>query len=326
MKDKIKFSAILASFIMIIMLVSIAGAAPFGYVPNFGNNTVSIIDTATNTVTATVPVGLNPYAVAINPTGTRVYVTNYGDDVVLGTVSVIDTATNTVTATVPVEKCPVGISADSTGTMVYVANAASHTVSVIDTATNSVVATVPVGRYPFAIGRFIASVPIKLTPMIIWSNPADILSGTPLSSTQLNATASVPGNFVYAPSSGTLLNAGTQTLHVDFTPTDTANYNTVSKDVTINVLTPVQKIQQMNTIIQGLVTSGKLKKGQADVLKVTLGGVKASLDAGKTKVATVELNAFIVEVKAYIKNGILSSKDGQTLIDGANAVINASKT
>ena len=46
----------------------------------------------------------------------------------------------------------------------------------------------------------------------------------------------VPGTFVYTPTSGTVLSAGTQTLHVDFTPTDTANYNMTSKNVTINVM------------------------------------------------------------------------------------------
>jgi PKD repeat protein len=77
---------------------------------------------------------------------------------------------------------------------------------------------------------------LKLTPIITWSNPAEILYGTVLSDSQLNAVASVPGTFVYTPSSGTVLNAGVQTLKVEFTPTDIAKYSTVSKDVTINVL------------------------------------------------------------------------------------------
>ena len=75
----------------------------------------------------------------------------------------------------------------------------------------------------------------KTTPTITWNNPADIISGTLLSSTQLNAVASVPGTFVYTPLSGTTMNAGTQTLSVVFTPTDTVNYNTATKTVTINV-------------------------------------------------------------------------------------------
>ena len=65
------------------------------YVTNEYSNTVSVIDTATNTVTATVPVESYPSGVAVSPDGTRVYVVNEG-----GTVSVIDTVTNTVTAIV----------------------------------------------------------------------------------------------------------------------------------------------------------------------------------------------------------------------------------
>ncbi len=39
-------------------------------------NNVSVIDVATNNITASVDVGINPWAVAINPEGTKVYVTN----------------------------------------------------------------------------------------------------------------------------------------------------------------------------------------------------------------------------------------------------------
>ena len=77
----------------------------------------------------------------------------------------------------------------------------------------------------------------KKDPVISWSNPADIDFGTLLSATQLNATASVPGVFVYTPATGTKLNAGAnQDLKVDFTPTDAVTYNTASKTVKINVI------------------------------------------------------------------------------------------
>lgn len=83
----------------------------------------------------------------------------------------------------------------------------------------------------------------RATPIITWANPADIFYGTALSATQLNASASVPGSFVYTPAAGTVLNAGAgQTLHVDFTPTDTATYTTASANVTINVLSSNQTI------------------------------------------------------------------------------------
>jgi hypothetical protein len=76
----------------------------------------------------------------------------------------------------------------------------------------------------------------KVTPTINWANPSPITYGTALDATQLNATASVPGSFVYTPASGTVLNAGdNQTLHLEFNPADAINYNKALKDVSINV-------------------------------------------------------------------------------------------
>ena len=76
----------------------------------------------------------------------------------------------------------------------------------------------------------------QATITITWSNPADIVYGTALSATQLNATANVPGSFLYTPAAGTVLGvADNQTLHVAFTPTDSTNYSSSSKDVLINV-------------------------------------------------------------------------------------------
>ncbi|MDX6405211.1 MAG: hypothetical protein QOH70_2666, partial [Blastocatellia bacterium] len=83
----------------------------------------------------------------------------------------------------------------------------------------------------------------KATPTITWSNPADITYPTALSGTQLNATASVPGIFTYAPPATTVLNAGNaQTLSVNFVPTDATNYNNASKNAAINVLKANQTI------------------------------------------------------------------------------------
>jgi hypothetical protein len=74
------------------------------------------------------------------------------------------------------------------------------------------------------------------TPVITWANPADIIDGTPLSATQLNATANVPGTFTYTPAVGTVLAPGQhQSLGVVFTPTDTTDYNVTGTTVFINV-------------------------------------------------------------------------------------------
>ena len=81
---------------------------------------------------------------------------------------------------------------------------------------------------------------VKATPTVTWPTPAPISYGTKLSATQLNATASangsaLPGTFVYTPAAGTILQPGSQTLSVTFTPNDTTDYAPVSKSVAISV-------------------------------------------------------------------------------------------
>ena len=159
---------------------------------NTNASTVSVINTATNTVVATIPVGINPTGVAVTPDGTRAYVTNAFSD----NVSVINTATNTVVATIPIagffpsstrrgqsrrhprlchqrfrQQCFRHQHRDQYGgghhpprKSAYGRNVHSRRhprlcdqfpgqhVSVINTATNTVVATLPVGLFPGALG------------------------------------------------------------------------------------------------------------------------------------------------------------------------------
>jgi YVTN family beta-propeller protein len=116
-------------------------AKPCAYITNYASNSVSIIDTATNNITATVNVGNGPIGVAVNPAGTKVYVANFKS----GSVSVIDTDINSVTATVPVGTNPYGVAVNPAGTMVYVTDFVLNTLFVINTATNNVTAKVNVG-------------------------------------------------------------------------------------------------------------------------------------------------------------------------------------
>jgi hypothetical protein len=78
----------------------------------------------------------------------------------------------------------------------------------------------------------------QATPIITWANPAAIPNGTPLSATQLNATASVPGTFVYTPPAGTVLSLGIHQLSVVFTPTDSVDYASANAQVSILVAQP----------------------------------------------------------------------------------------
>jgi hypothetical protein len=77
----------------------------------------------------------------------------------------------------------------------------------------------------------------KVYPLINWSNPADIEYGTPLSSTQLNATVGIPGTFQYDTPAGTVLGSGSQQLlSVTFYPEDTLNYYEAVKTVLIDII------------------------------------------------------------------------------------------
>ena len=97
-----------------------------------------------NQVVATIPVGLIPSAVVVNPASNLVYVTNYGSK----TVSVIYAATNTVATTIPVGNGAIVLAITPDGRTLYVANApgiGEIIVSVIYTPTNTVTTTFNAG-------------------------------------------------------------------------------------------------------------------------------------------------------------------------------------
>ena len=87
------------------------------------------------------------------------------------------------------------------------------------------VAFTPADSTNYAEAR--AAVPLIVTramPVITWPTPASVAYGTALGAAQLNAKASVAGNFVYTPAAGVVLASGVQTLSVAFTPADSTNY------------------------------------------------------------------------------------------------------
>ena len=107
----------------------------------------------------------------------------------------------------------------------------------------------------------------QAAPVITWNNPASIVYGTALSATQLNATASVAGSFVYTPAAGTVPVAGTDTLSVTFTPTDTTDYTSVTKTVTLTVTQAAPMITWNNpaSIVYGTALSATQLNASASV-------------------------------------------------------------
>jgi YVTN family beta-propeller protein len=75
------------------------------YVSNGGDANVSVIDTASNQVVATIPVGQRPWNMALTPDGKKLYVANGRSN----SVSVIDTAQRVKLRDIPVGKLPWGV-------------------------------------------------------------------------------------------------------------------------------------------------------------------------------------------------------------------------
>ncbi|MFD0002598.1 beta-propeller fold lactonase family protein [Streptomyces sp. NPDC127178] len=115
--------------------------------PNSSTGTLTAIDTQTNTILESVPVGGDPTAVAVSPDGSHVYVTNsaWQPPGTPGSVTVLNIPDSTRT-TVPVGQDPQGVAI--TKDHVYVANARSNDVSVIDPTTDKVTQTIHVGAWP----------------------------------------------------------------------------------------------------------------------------------------------------------------------------------
>ena len=124
------------------------------------------------TVTATIPVGNVPQAVALNPVTNKIYVANF----VSNTVTVIDGATNTVTATIPVGTSPSGVAVESQTNFIYVANAASGNITVINGMTNAT-ATLsgPSAKNPVAVAA--NSVTNKIYVANSGSNNVTVIDG-----------------------------------------------------------------------------------------------------------------------------------------------------
>lgn len=134
------------------------GSAPTGvaispdgnraYVTN-NDSSVSVIDTATNTVVDTIPIAVTCSAgngMAVSPDDSTLYVTDgCGEPGPLAGLSVIDIATHAAIATILLDVvAPYDIAISPDGSKVYV-SAARGGVMVIDAATNAVTTTIGVG-------------------------------------------------------------------------------------------------------------------------------------------------------------------------------------
>jgi YVTN family beta-propeller protein len=131
--------------------IAVNSAGDAAYVVNQNADTVSVLNLDTDTVSATITLtaGATPSYDVLNPSGTRLYVTNQGSSIG-GTVFVIDTTTNTVVTSIglSVATQAYGLAINAAGTVLYVAIANARAVLVINTLLNLPTGVVTVGSIP----------------------------------------------------------------------------------------------------------------------------------------------------------------------------------
>ncbi len=219
------------------------------YVANNGSNSVSVINTADNSVES-IAVDNFPYAIAITPDGTKAYVVNSKE------VQVIDVASDTVTMSLLVGNNPTAIVITPDGSKAYVANSTGDSVSVISTVTDTVSSTISVGNFPCAI----AITPDGTKAFVVNNN-----NGTVSVITTENDKVS------------TRIFVGNNPCAIAITPTGNKAYVANRNDMTISVI---------NTTLN--VVSGTIAVGNfPDVIAITPNGAKTLIvnnNSGKISV------------------------------------------
>lgn len=140
-KFRFKAGALFAGLVLALS-PGLAAASPKVYVGNFKDNTVSVIDSATGKVVATVPVAAGPHGMTITKDGRWVFVS--GDN--SSQVSVIDTTTDSVAQAIEVGKGPHGATLTPDGRQLLVAVNGEDRVVFVDTKKRAVTGSVEVGK------------------------------------------------------------------------------------------------------------------------------------------------------------------------------------
>jgi hypothetical protein len=217
-----------ASSGLTVALSSSGGCSNSGANYTMTSGTTSCLVTAQQTgngnYTAATPVNKTVAATKINPSVTFTGLATslpYGSTYTLTT-----TTTASTTASIT----------DATSS---VCTLSGSTVSIVKTSGNcEVTATWPADQNYNSATLSQTGTAEKGFATITWTTPAAITYGTPLGSSQLDASATPSAIYpsgVYVPTTGKIEVAGTDTLKVTFTPTDTAHYKTGTATVSLVV-------------------------------------------------------------------------------------------
>jgi len=190
------------------------------YATNTDDKTVSVINTSSHAVVATIPVGAGAGTPVSNGILNKLYVPNATD----GTVTAIDEVSLKVLKTIPVGKGPVYCAVDAQHGKVYVNNADDGTVSVIDSTSDTVIKTVPSGTGTSAnfgtinqvYHRYYLPNATSGTLTIINTDTDTVTNTVAVGKTPIESSVDANGGDVYVVNQGsnsvTVINAATETV------------------------------------------------------------------------------------------------------------------
>jgi YVTN family beta-propeller protein len=191
------------------------------YIANRAAGVVTVVDTAVNRVTATIPVEAGPpQFMAFSPDGRTIYVSVWDDARTIAAIGVLDTTSNSIVATIPVRTRPYLAAVTRDGNWLYVPNHDSGTVSVIDTATNAVTTEIEVAPNPHWIEfsqdgtrAYIANHESNLVSVLDTSNNtvvAEVPVDTSPHSVAVHPTRPLVANVNYDSSTVTMIDTNTE--------------------------------------------------------------------------------------------------------------------
>ncbi|MGH3603844.1 MAG: Hsp70 family protein [Pseudonocardiaceae bacterium] len=129
--------------------VAVSPNGRHAYIANRDIQVITVLDTAVDKVTATIPIPAGPpQFLAFAPNGRTLYVTIYNEQRTIHVIDVIDTTSNTVVATISQPARPFLPAVARDGKLLYVPNHDIASVSVVSTVDNTVVAQIKVPPNP----------------------------------------------------------------------------------------------------------------------------------------------------------------------------------
>jgi YVTN family beta-propeller protein len=132
--------------------VAVAPDGRHAYVANGDAQVITVVDTAVNQVTATIPIAAGPpQFLTFAPDGHTLYVTIFNDQQTLHAIDVLDTVSNTEIARIQLPASPFDPAISPDGQLLFVTNHDVGSVSVVATATNTVIGQIKVPPNPHSV-------------------------------------------------------------------------------------------------------------------------------------------------------------------------------